>query len=105
MEGKWHDIEENVQEEIDASGFKQKWMQDPKGYFLIRVKNNIIEVGYCTNDHKLIKIIRGKTPEEIVYKIIDLGLVSVLDHAAYLGKELQKAAYSLKFNFKYIQDF
>lgn len=104
MQGKWFDITEEVQEEVNAVGFQQKWVQDPKGYFLIRVRNEMIEVGYCTNSHQLVKIIRGKTPEEIVYKIIDLGLISSMDHAAYLGKELQKAALSIKLNFKYVQD-
>ena len=104
MKGKWFDITLEVKEEINATGFKQKWVQDPKGYFLIRVRNNLIEVGYCTNKHKMVKIIVGKTAEEIVYKIIDLKLISLLDHAAYLAKELEKACLSIQFGFKYVQD-
>tara|TARA_Y100000310_G_C20300807_1_gene631670 strand:- start:123 stop:440 length:318 start_codon:yes stop_codon:yes gene_type:complete len=104
MKGKWSNIKEEVMEEIDATGFQQKWVQDPSGYFLIRIKDEMIEVGHCTNDHKLVKVIRGKTPEEIVYKIIDLNLISSMDHAAYLGKELQKAALSIKLGFDYVQD-
>ena len=79
------------------NGFEQKWVQDPKGYFLIRVnkRRKCIEVGHCSNKHKLIHAIRGKTPESIMYKIIDLKWVSLLDHAAYLGKELQKAHFAL----------
>ena len=104
MQGKWFEIKEEVREEIDATGFQQKWVQDPQGYFLIRVKDGLIEVGHCTNNHKLVEIVRGKTPEEIVYKIIDLGLISIMDHAAYLGKELEKAALSIKLGFEYVQD-
>ncbi|MBS3126637.1 DUF4346 domain-containing protein [Candidatus Woesearchaeota archaeon] len=106
MKGRWFDIAEEVQEEVDATGFQQKWMLDPKGYFLIRINHEeeTIEVGQCTTRNKLIRVVRGKTPEEIMYKMIDLGCVSLLDHAAYLGKELQKAYIAMKYDFVYVQD-
>ncbi|MDP2925993.1 MAG: DUF4346 domain-containing protein [Nanoarchaeota archaeon] len=93
-------------EEIDANGFKQKWNLDPKGYFLIRInrEKKIIEVAHCLKNNEIIRIIIGKTPEEIMYKIIDEGHISLLDHAAYLGKELQKAHIALIYDFEYIQD-
>ena len=91
-------------EEINACGYQQNWKQDSKGYFLIRIKNDFIEVGHCKNSNKPEKIIIGNTPEEIMYKIVDLGLISQLDHAAYLGKELQKAFDCLKTQKNYIQD-
>lgn len=92
--------------EIDAKGFEQKWVLDPKGYFLIRInkKENLIEVGHCLKNNEVVHLIKGKTPEEIMYKIIDCGFVSLLDHAAYLGKELQKAYLALKLNEEYVQD-
>ena len=106
MNGKWFEIIDETKEEIDATGFRQKWVLDPKGYFLIRVnlKMKSIEVGHCTINHCLIRVIKGKTPEEIMYKIIDLGYVYLTDHAAYLGKELEKAFLSLKLGFEYVQD-
>lgn len=91
-------------EKIDASGYLQKWEQDAKGYFLIRVENGFIEAGYCKNSNEPEKMIVGKNPEEIMYKIIDLGLISRLDHAAYLGKELQKAFICLSLRKNYVQD-
>jgi len=92
--------------EIDASGFKQKWVQDSKGYFLIRINKETkeIEVGHCLKNNEVLTIIRGKNPEEVMYKIIDENLVSLLDHAAYLGKELQKAHTALTQNLPYCQD-
>ena len=104
---KWVKIKEDIKKEIDASDFEQKWIKDPKGYFLIRINKSkkLIEVGHCTNNHKMIHIIKGKTPESIMYKIIDLKYVSLLDHAAYLGKELQKAYLAMKNSeFAYCQD-
>jgi len=89
--------------EINASGFKQKFKLDPKGYFLIRIKDSFIEVGHCKKDNKVEVMVKGKEVEEIMYKVIDLGLISLLDHAAYLGKELQRAKYCLENNEDYIQ--
>ncbi|MDP3989647.1 MAG: DUF4346 domain-containing protein [archaeon] len=101
-------------EYIDTSDFKQKWILDPKGYFLIRIdaEKDLIEVGHCHNvntpdwhqNNKPKKAFSGKTPESIMYAIIDYDLISILDHAAYLGKELQKAHLALKLGLTYQQD-
>ncbi|MBT4538862.1 DUF4346 domain-containing protein [Candidatus Woesearchaeota archaeon] len=106
VKGRWFDISEEVKQEIDATGFQQKWVLDPKGYFLIRIneEEERLEVGYCTSDNKLVGVIIGNEPEEIMYKTIELKWISVLDHAAYLGKELQKAYFAMKKGFKYTQD-
>ena len=48
--------------------------------------------------------VKGKTAEVIYRKIIALGLVSSLDHAAYLGGELAKAEIALRTGKEYIQD-
>ena len=107
MKGRWFDISEEVGQKINATGFQQKWILDPKGYFLVRInqEDQILEVGYCTPDNKLVGVISGKEPEEIMYKAIELEWLSLLDHAAYLGKELQKAHTAMKNNeFKYVQD-
>ncbi|HLC95950.1 MAG TPA: DUF4346 domain-containing protein [Candidatus Nanoarchaeia archaeon] len=101
---------------INASGYKQDWKLDPKGYFLIRVdeKSKLIEVAHCIIQPKHLEgkftknepdvVIKGKNPEEIIYKIIDLGLISIMDHAAYLGKEVQKAFDCLHSGKEYVQD-
>lgn len=106
MKGRWFDIAEEVEEEIDATGFQQKWVLDKKGYFLIRInqEKQLLEVGHCTTDNKLIRVIHGKTPESVMYKMIDIGCLELLDHAAYLGKELQKAYIAMKHGFIYRQD-
>jgi dihydropteroate synthase len=49
-------------------------------------------------------IIKGKTAEDVYAQIIDLDLVSRLDHAAYLGSELVKAEIALMTGKEYIQD-
>lgn len=82
------------------------WVQDEKGYFLIRVLHDegVIEVGYCTNDDVIRKSIKGRDAEGLYHKIISLGLVSRTEHAAYLGKELCRAELALKNGLNYVQD-
>lgn len=48
--------------------------------------------------------VKGKTAYSIYGQIVDLGLVSRLDHAAYIGSELAKAEIALKTGKEYIQD-
>jgi len=90
---------------IDANGYEPKWVQDTNGYFLIRLnkKTKEIEVGYCKKNPEPTIMIHGKTAEEIMYKIIEKKLVTTLNHAAYLGKELKTAQKCLENNKEYVQ--
>jgi dihydropteroate synthase len=91
---------------------KKEWKQDPKGYFLIRIKDNQIEAAHVKNDHSnnprhypnKAEVIIGETAEEIYNTIIRENLVSLQEHAAYLGSELQKAEIAMKNKLKYVQD-
>ena len=49
-------------------------------------------------------IFKGRSAESLYTKIVELKLVTRLDHAAYLGKELAKAEIALKTGKEYIQD-
>ena len=82
------------------------WVMDPKGYFLIRLNkaSSTIELAHCANNHVITKMITGKTAQELYMTAIKLGLLSRLDHAAYLGKELKKAEFCLKNNLEYVQE-
>jgi dihydropteroate synthase-like protein len=62
-----------------------------------------IEDGYIVAVHKE-RAIKGKKWEEIFHMLLKEGKVSLMDHAAYLGKELYKAELALKFNRSYEQD-
>ena len=46
----------------------------------------------------------GKNAREVMDTLLELKLVSRLDHAAYLGRELEKAELALHFNRSYAQD-
>jgi dihydropteroate synthase len=84
-----------------------EFVLDKKGYFLIRlnrVKKNI-EVAFCNGKKKMALVVAGKKPIDIYHTILNKkGLPIRKDHAAYLGRELQKAYIALKYDLDYIQD-
>jgi len=98
---------EHIHEVIKAPDTSMRWNPDPSGYFLIRVDHtkNIIEAGFATYKHVITKKIEGKNASDIYNTIIDHKLITRLDHAAYLGKELFKAEVALKYGAEYKQEF
>ncbi|MFH1606159.1 MAG: DUF4346 domain-containing protein [Nanoarchaeota archaeon] len=95
-----------VEEIIVNSRKKSDWQKDESGYFLIRInkEKHLLEVQFRTPNKQLVVNFYGSCPEDLYYKIISKGLVSNLQHAAYLGSELQKAFIALKQRKKYVQD-
>ncbi len=79
---------------------------DKAGYFVILPRKDAqdIVVEYYGYDNRLLKQLQGENARDLYSAIIAGGLITELSHAAYLGKELEKAELSLKYGFKYIQD-
>ncbi|MDI6782685.1 MAG: hypothetical protein QME64_01155 [bacterium] len=79
---------------------------DKTGYFVIipQPDKGIITAEHYSYENKLLRVIEGKEARSIYGTIIDNGWITLLSHAAYLGKELAKAELAIKFGFKYIQD-
>jgi dihydropteroate synthase len=72
---------------------------------LNRTENALVAIHYVSIQmDKPISIIKGKTAESVYSKIVEMGLVTKLDHAAYLGSELAKAEIALRTGKDYIQD-
>ncbi|MGB9937362.1 MAG: dihydropteroate synthase-like protein [Methanobacterium sp.] len=99
---------ESIVESVDAPVLEgvedYKFTQDPQGSFKITTENGFIKaVHYVKMKPDL--IIKGKTAKSIYDEIIKRGLISRLEHAAYLGAELQKAEIAAVLNKNYIQDF
>ena len=83
-----------------------EWKQDMIGYWLIRVnrEKKRIEAGFCKDKNKIEVVVNGVDGEEMYNTIIREKLVTKLQHAAYLGYELQKAEVALKLDLEYVQD-
>ena len=99
--------EDNVKEIIAEYDDAKEFVIDNRGYFLIRLnrKNKKIEVAFCNEKNKVILKVIGKKPIEIYQTIINKEKVPIRkDHAAYLGRELQKAYVALKYDLVYVQD-
>jgi tetrahydromethanopterin S-methyltransferase subunit A len=83
-----------------------EWKQDSVGYWLFRVNDEEkhIEAGFCTKGNVIEVLITGNDSEEMHNTIIREELVKSLQHAAYLGHELQKAEIALRLGLCYVQD-
>jgi len=80
---------------------------DPAGYFVIMAmkgKENPLLIEHYSNDGTLKNMIEGKDSASICATLVEKKLISQLDHAAYLGRELAKAELSIISDSKYTQD-
>ena len=106
IKGRWWDI--SVPEKIEEVQAKRcmPWNLDLRGYFLIKVnyKDQQIELALCNNEHKIVKKIIGKHPIDIYQTLIKNDMISLMEHAADMGVELEKAYIALKNKIKYVQD-
>ncbi len=99
---------EIIQEQIDVPELEgeanYKFTQDPAGSFKINIAHGeITAVHYLKMQPTM--AIHGQTAKAIYDEIIKRKLVSRIEHAAYLGQELQKAEDALKLGKNYVQDF
>jgi tetrahydromethanopterin S-methyltransferase subunit A len=80
---------------------------DPAGYFVIMAmkgKRHPLLVEHYRSDGTLRNMVEGQSAADICAELIEQKLVTQLDHAAYLGRELAKAEMSLFSESKYTQD-
>ena len=63
---------------------------DPAGYFVVYANRirGLLSLEHYGNEGVLDAVIEGRTAAELYIPAIDRGLISRLDHAAYLGREL-----------------
>jgi dihydropteroate synthase-like protein len=71
---------------------------DPAGSFNIFVRDGRI---YARNGDITVA---GDDPAAIIDTLAERGLVSMLEHAGYLGRELEKARLAIRFRRSYLQD-
>lgn len=84
----------------------ERMTSDPKGYFVVYVDRarKLLSLEHYRNNGVLTTIIEGRTAAEAYLPAVERALVSRLDHAAYLGRELARAEHALSSGENYIQD-
>lgn len=93
----------------EVSGYYDEikdFRMDTNGYFLIKIdkENKKIVVGFCKKDNKILVKITGNKPQDIYHEVFKRDLAKRMEHAAYLGKECQKAYIALQLGLDYVQD-
>lgn len=81
------------------------WRTDPAGPIRIGIIPDRIRGsgGLIIAEHEKAAI-TGESAAEVMDTLLEMELVSRLDHAAYLGRELEKAELALRFSRSYAQD-
>ncbi len=90
--------EGTLPETFEEAAVEHKFEMDPAGSFMIRIAE-----GRIIARHRRTTV-AGENARDVLNMLIDLGLVSRLDHAGYLGRELEKAELALKLGRSYVQD-
>ncbi|MBI2675130.1 MAG: DUF4346 domain-containing protein [Candidatus Aenigmarchaeota archaeon] len=79
--------------------------EDENGYFIVKVENGEIIVEHYTREGLPTGyVFRGNKAQVLYRRIINENLISMLDHAAYIGHELARAEMVLKEGKKFVQD-
>jgi tetrahydromethanopterin S-methyltransferase subunit A len=83
-----------------------RMIPDPAGYFVIYPdrQRGILSLEHYQNDGVLDAVIEGHSATELYTPAVAQGLLSRLDHAAYLGRELARAEAALLTGARYVQD-
>ena len=79
---------------------------DPVGYVVVfadHAAGRLILEHYDV-EHRRTAVVTGIDPGALARTAAERGLVGTLDHACYLGRELQRAAYALACGTPYVQD-
>ena len=92
-------------EKVIMARSSKNWRVDPAGPIRVRIVSDKISGngGLIIAEHEKATV-AGENAREVMDTLLELNLVSRLDHAAYLGRELEKAELALRFNRSYAQD-
>jgi dihydropteroate synthase-like protein len=98
LKEKRHRPEENISERCITADVNHKYEMDYAGSFKIYIADEKIVASQPKME------VAGTSAKDILNTLIDFGLVTRLDHAGYLGRELEKAEIALRVNRSYSQD-
>jgi dihydropteroate synthase len=98
LKEKKHLHEEILHDQCIEARSDHVYVMDPAGGFRI-----VVSQGKIRAIQDRINL-AGFNAKDLLNTIVDLGLVTRLDHAGYLGRELQKAETAMLLGRSYIQD-
>lgn len=84
----------------------EKLKLDPAGFFIVlpNPDTGVIVCEHYENNGRLVHVVEGRKGPLIASTVVERGLVTRLDHAAYLGRELAKAEMAIQTGALYVQD-
>ncbi len=91
---------------VEAVDGPSRLRLDPAGYFVVypdRARGHLVLEHY-SNQGVLDRVFSATAPAALYATVIEAGLISRLDHAAYLGRELARAEAALATGTAYVQD-
>lgn len=94
--------EEAVPETIQEAQEGHKYEPDGRGGFRIFLAGGLILAQNLAENGRV--TVAGSNARDILNTLIDRDLVSRLDHAGYLGRELERAEIALRLKRNYVQD-
>ncbi len=98
LKEKRHLPEEAMPETVIEAKREHNYQPDRSGCFRISISSQSILAQNAGTT------VAGRNARDILNTLIDMGLVSRLDHAGYLGRELEKAEIALRLKRSYVQD-
>jgi tetrahydromethanopterin S-methyltransferase subunit A len=92
--------------EPSAGYVPERMVPDPLGYLVVYVDQHRqrLSLEHYKKNGVLDAVIEGRSAAELYMPAVEIGLVSRLDHAAYLGQELARAERALLDGQPYVQD-
>ncbi len=96
--------QEEVERVVAVGTDPRRIKLDKAGYFVINIEGNALLVEHYSYKNKLIRVVEGRDARSIYLTLIRNGWVSQLDHAAYMGKELARAEWSMEHGLRFVQD-
>jgi len=100
--------QEPILEEFDVpvveASEEYKFQHDPAGSFKIMVENGQVKAVHYLKMVPQIAVI-GDSAKAVYDEILRRGLISRMEHATYIGSELEKAEIAAKLDKNYMQDF
>lgn len=92
-----------VDEMLSKNEKRWAFVEDPRGNFVITVNEGEIRLRHENSSGSVVEM-HGKNAESLYKKIWKMGLISMSDHALYIGYVLGKAEYAAKHGLSFDQD-